>query len=126
MVFEPEAAPRDRPSFMVWYEAITEWSEDRDYNDPAGTTPRLRAWYEDMIEKFPNMNGSDITDEAADSSKLTDYSIAGQAIYVAFAWSEARAAFLATTSLAHKHGLGFFDASAPEGQIDFPGRGFSS
>ena len=121
MVFEPDAAPRDRPSFMKWYGELTEWGEGHDYDDPRFTTPRLRAWYKDMIETFPAMNGPDgVSDDEIDSPKVTDYCLAQQAAYVAFRWSEVEAAYSETTRLALKHGLGFFDVSADEGEIRFP------
>ena len=43
MVFDPAAAPREREEFMQWYDAQTEWAEDHECDDPAVTTPALRA-----------------------------------------------------------------------------------
>jgi hypothetical protein len=42
-------------------------------------------------------------------------------IYGAFAWSEAEAAHKLARELAAKHQVGFFDVSAEEGDIWFPG-----
>jgi len=125
MVFEPDAAPRDRQEFMAWYGELTQWGEGHDYNDPQFTTPRVRAWYQDMIRAFPAMNGPDgVSDDEVDNPRVTDYCLAQKAAYVAFAWSEAEAAYASVTDLALKHGLGFFDVSADEGQILLPATAF--
>ena len=50
MVFDPEAAPLDRDAFMRWFEHQAEWSEDHDYDDPAVSTPALRAWFAAIYE----------------------------------------------------------------------------
>lgn len=122
MVFEPDAGPRNREAFMAWYAELTRWEEGHDYNDPQATTPRLQLWYRDMIAAFPAMNGPDaVGDEDVDSPKVTDYCFARNAIYVSFAWSEAETAYVETVRVAEKHALGFFDVSADEGDIVFPG-----
>ena len=117
MVFEPGAAPSDRADFMTWYNDQTQWSEPHGYNDPSVTGARLRAWYDDMTAEYPNMNGPDISDDDFDNPKLTDYSIGQSVIYAAFAWSQAEGAYRAMRALATKHGAGFFDVSADEGEI---------
>ena len=57
MVFDANAAPRDREEFMAWYDQQTEWSESHGYQDAAVTTPRLRAWFEEIARTFPAING---------------------------------------------------------------------
>ena len=122
MVFDPEAAPRDRKQFMVWYQAQTEWAEDHNYNDPSVTTPALQAWFYEMIKVFPAMNGPcSEKDEAEDNPKITDYCIGKTVIYSAFAWACAEEAHTAMKQLAIKHKIGFFDVSAQEGEIIMPG-----
>lgn len=78
-----------------------------DYNDPDVLSPALRAWFDDMIVRFPPMNGP--LASAADDAKTTDYSLAPAFIYAAFAWSVAEEAHAAADELARKHGLGFYD-----------------
>ena len=120
MVFEPTAAPRDRKSFDAWYDKVTQWGEGHDYDDPQFTSPSIRAWYRDMIETFPAMNGPDaITGDEADNPRVTDYCLAREAAYVGFRWSEAEPAHEAVVRLAKKHGLGFFDVSG-NGKVYFP------
>jgi len=120
MVFEPSAAPRARNDFMDWFDQQTQWAEPHGYNDPNVTSPPLRAWFLEMIESFPAMNGPYAADDI-DDSKVTDYCIGKQVIYAAFAWSQAESAFLTMATLANKHGVGLYDVSSSEGAILFPG-----
>ena len=118
MVFDAEAAPGARQPFLTWFEQQTEWSEDHGYDDPAVSSPRLRAWFLEMIQRFPAMNGPYASDDVDDPS-VTDYSVGRSVIYISFAWSEAEKAYEATSSLARRHGLGFFDVSG-EGTVWIP------
>jgi hypothetical protein len=120
MVFEPTAAPRARGDFMAWYEEQTEWSEPHGYDDPKVSSPSLRAWFMEMIETFPAMNGPHASDDF-DDARVTDYSVGKDVIYACFAWSQVDPAFQAMATLAKKHGVGFFDVSADEDAIVFPG-----
>lgn len=126
MVFDPQDAPRDRARFMAWYDRTTEWSEGHSYDDPAQTTPDLRAWYGDIRKTFPNLNGPGAPSDAdfdKVGDKLTDYSIGHHAIYASFRWSEAEEAYPLVRMLAVSHKVGFYDASGDEGdgEIYFPG-----
>jgi len=56
MVFEPEAVPTGHDEFLEWYARQTKWSEDHGYDDPANTSPHLRAWFQEMVQMFPPMN----------------------------------------------------------------------
>ena len=120
MVFEPTAAPRSRTDFMDWYDHQTEWAEGHSYNDPVVCSPSLRAWFLEMIQSFPAMNGPYASGDI-ESSIVTDYSIGRDMIYAAFAWSQVDPAFQTMATLARKHGIGFFDVSADDGAIVFPG-----
>lgn len=121
MVFDPIAAPKEREAFLAWYREQTEWSEPHSYGDPKVATERLRAWFLDMIETFPAMNGpfapKDLQDDEASS---TDYSVGSVCIYAAFAWSKSREAYDTVFMLAEKHGLGFYDVSSALGQVRLP------
>ena len=121
MVFEPTAAPRTRKEFMAWYGQQTEWSESHGYDDPTVSSALLRAWFKEMIEAFPAMNGPHASDDDDDNEQLTDYSVGKDVIYAAFSWSQVDPAFQHMATLAKKHGVGFFDVSADDGAIVFPG-----
>ena len=127
MVFDPAVAPRERPAFVEWYHQQAEWSEDHSYDDAANTTPALRAWYEEIRQAYPNMNGpGGVTDEdlmkPGVEDRLGDYSIGNHVIYAAFRWSEAEKVYPLVRSLAVKYGVGFYDVSGDEGdgEIHFP------
>jgi hypothetical protein len=118
MVFEPTAAPRDLQSFSEWYHDQTRWAEPHSYDDPRVTSPRLAAWFTDMIKTFPPMNGP-LRSEDLDDPRITDYSIGSVVIYAAFRWSEAQAAYVEVRRLATVHRVGFFDVSG-DSEIVFP------
>ena len=121
-VFDPRAELRDRETFLAWFQERTEWGEQGyDYDDPAHATPALRAWLLEMIQTFPAMNGP-LAYRGEDDDvleKATDYSIAHDLIYVAFAWSQAEDGADACINLAEKYGVGFFNAGG-EGEAFFP------
>ena len=119
MVFDPNAAPRDREGFLSWYDTQTEWTEGHSYDDPRVTTPALASWFAEISQAFPPMNGPSASDDYEDP-KVTDYSIGRSVIYAAFAWSQAEPAFEAVNRLASKHGVGFYNVSSEEGEIRFP------
>ena len=119
MVFEPTAAPRDPETFMKWYRGQTAWTEAHSYNDPCVTSPNLSAWFAEMIGDFPPMNGP-LASKDYDNAKVSDYCIGKVVIYVAFAWSEAQAAYEAMRRSAVNHSVGFYDVSGYPGEIWFP------
>jgi hypothetical protein len=119
MVFAPEAAPRERDAFLQWYGQQAEWGEEHSYNDPAVTTPGLRAWFLDVITTFPPLNGPYASDDV-DDPRLTDYSIARGLIYACFPWSEVEAAREVVVRLARQHRVGFFDVSSDALTIVYP------
>ena len=110
-VFDPEVAPRERDEFIEWYKAQTDWIQGQRHNDPAITSPRLRAWFFDMIQEFPPLNGPH-KKRAPEGMPEADYSLNTWLIYMAF-WSHKTAAHDAVSRLAMKHHVGFFHASYP-------------
>ena len=118
MVFRKEFAPKDKKSFMEWYDQQTEWTEDHNYDDPNNTSEELKNWFLEMNEVFPAMNGPYASDDI-DDPKVTDYSIGHHAIYAAFAWSQAESAYETLVKLAEKHKVGFFDSSG-SGEVCVP------
>jgi len=108
MVYDLSAAPQDQNEFLDWYDQQTEWSEDHGYNDPAVTTPELRAWFFDMIKHFPALNGPHAADDP-DNPRASDYCIGRSVFYVGF-WSElGLEAGTLCEELAEKHKVGFFN-----------------
>lgn len=122
MVFDPAAAPRGRDAFLAWFEAQTDWADDRTYDDPANTTADLAGWYAEMNRDFPDMNGprQETILNSPYNARATGYTIGETLIYVDFRWSEAEAADAAVRALAVKHGVGYFNPSASNGEIWFP------
>jgi hypothetical protein len=114
MVFEPDAVPAGHSEFLDWYVRETKWGQDHGYDDPALSSDRLRAWFEDIAQIFPPMNGqsSPIQTAPKDETSSTDYAIGADFIYASFAWSKAEAAYMTVARLAEKHGLGLFNASS--------------
>jgi hypothetical protein len=123
-VFDPSTAPKNALEFTEWYDVQTEWKEPHGYDDPVVSTPALRAWFMDMLQEFPAMNGPfarpDEVEDEDEELRTSNYSVGHSMIYGAFAWSKATEAYEACYRLAAKHGVGFIDASGDEGNIWFP------
>lgn len=122
MVFDPAFALRKRAAFMKWYEQ--QQSDDEDLppsDDPKSLTPALQAWFAEMIETFPPLDGPLAKEENMDNPKTTDYGLGRTYVYACFAWSQAEAAHKHTLSLAEKHRVGFFNVSSDEGDVWVPG-----
>lgn len=121
MVFAPEQAPTEREGFLDWYDEQSEWEEEHSYDNPAVSTPALRAWFTEMIQSYPAMNGPLSSPSLPeDESTLTDYSVGRSVIYAAFAWSKAEQAYDTMFKLAAKHGVGFFNASSDHAEVWLP------
>ena len=123
MVFEPTSAPAARKEFLAWYEGQAEWAEDHEYDDPKVSSPALKAFFLDLIQQYPPMNGpyaAEDLDEEEDEVRLTDYTIGTALIYIAFAWSQEQAAYAEVSRLAAKHQVGFFDASSEQAAVWLP------
>jgi hypothetical protein len=119
LVFDPAHAPREREAFLQWWDAQANWSEPHRYNDPAFTTPSLRAWFMEMIERFPALSGPYA---ASRDQRTASYCIGYHLIYVAISFDK-QATHERAHELAGKHRLGFFEASSPDGEIWLPGVG---
>jgi hypothetical protein len=127
VVFDAAVAPHDRGAFEAWFGEQTGWREDHSYDDPAVCTTGLRAWFFDIIERFPPMNGPYVRESTADydpddDPRMTDYAIGRHLIQAGFAYSESEAALESVMELSDKHGLGIvsfneksFDAFLPDG-----------
>lgn len=105
MVFAPDLAPaKKRGPFLDWYEQQSEWEEEHTYDNPAVSTPALRAFYEELARDFAPLKDDD--DDG------TDYTIGKAVIYMSFPWDKVDEAHAAVVRLAGKHALGFFDVSS--------------
>jgi hypothetical protein len=116
LVFDPVHAPREREAFLQWWDAQANWSEPHPYDDPAFTTPSLRAWFMEMIERFPALGGPYA---ASRDQRTASYCIGYYLIYVAISFDK-HATHERAFELAGKHHLGFFAASSPDGEIWLP------
>ena len=119
LVFDPAHAPKEREAYLQWWDAHDWSSEPHPHNDPAVTTPRLRAWFMDMIERFPALSGPHA---GSRDQRTADYCIGCYLIYVAISFDK-QATHERAYELAGKHQLGFFEASSPDGEIWLPGVG---
>jgi hypothetical protein len=121
MVFDVSAAPTERSEFLEWYDAQTEWEDEAGYEDPARSTPGLRAFFMELIQKYPPMNGPFSPESfPEDDSIVVDYTIGADLIYMGFAWSKAELAYNDTFALAARHGLGFFNVSSESAEVWLP------
>lgn len=119
MLFDAHNAPRERNIFDNWFNTLTQWDGDIDYNDVRHATPALQEFYKDLIKSYPSLNGPDAPQNPIDPERLTDYSIAPQIIYAAFSWSQAKLADQLIHDLAAKHGVGIYHVSTDNAVI-FP------
>ena len=117
-VFEPRDEFCNRPDFLSWYEDRTNWSASWDYSDPTNTTVTLQAWYREMIQTFPPLNGPDRPENM--DLCAANYSIGPDIICVSFSGSHAVDAYETVFRLASRHGAGFFNASG-NGETWLPG-----
>lgn len=112
MVFDPDLAPK-KGQIGDWHRSMLD-EDERDFQiafDPASAqSNRLKAFYDEMREGFPAMNGPDgIDDNQVDDERVTGYAFYPGFIYMDFRWSASEAASHAVSTLAKKHGLGLFD-----------------
>jgi hypothetical protein len=121
MVFEPHDAPSSRGQFLEWYDKQTRWEDGLDYNDPTVPGARLQAWFQEIIQQFPPLNGPLSTEDLPeDEDSATDYGLGRSIIYCSFAWSKAEQAHRTVFDLAQKHGVGFFDVSSDSSEVWVP------
>ena len=126
MVFDPAVAPRGAAAFLQWYDAPTDWNEKHGYDDAAVSVPALQAFFTELAEDFPPMDGP-LSDDEDDRPQVTDYSIGTHVIYASFDDEVAEDAHGQVQILANKHQVGFFDVSGdgaivyPDGTVLIPG-----
>jgi hypothetical protein len=119
VVFEPEAPMRDRATFLAWFTTRTQWGVRA--NDPTNATPRLQAWFHEMIETFPPLNTPNRPSMADVDAweRAIDYVFAEDMIYIAISGGRAVIAYQTVSRLAAKYGVGVYDVS-DDGDVWFP------
>ena len=118
MVFAKEAAPRTRADFLEWFDRQM---EGEDEGEITSDSPAMQAWQQEMLAVFPDMN--DLDDDELEKGKWGEYSTTTAGIYVSFASSQEELAYKTVKALAAKHGVGFFNVSADDGEIIIPADG---
>lgn len=121
MVLDKHKRFERKEDFLNWYNKVTEWEDDLDYNDYKHATPELQEWFLDMKDTFPPMNGEFApSDDEVDEGEhyMCDYCIAKDAIYCAFAWSDAEDAYKLSQEKAKTHDVAFFDVES--GLVYYP------
>lgn len=58
MLFDANSAPRERAVFDSWFNTLTQWEGDLDYNDYTHATPALQSFYKELIKSYPSVNYS--------------------------------------------------------------------
>ena len=136
LVFDPGRAPDDDKEMRAWYDALVKWDHPDSNVTLAQTTPALRNFYKLLAQDFPpmtpNQDGAgkpaSITDRLIhlfsgkktidprfaddfDEARLTDYSIAKDAIYLCFAWSVSDDAIRTALDAAAEARVGFWNIS---------------
>ncbi len=115
MVYDKSKAPNDPLEFLKWFYDKSDWNSDRDYFDTVGTSKPLADFFLELVKEYPAMNGEyapseeEIEKNPELESRLTDYTIDDDLIYMGFAWSQADRAAVLVEELAYKYSLGYFD-----------------
>ena len=114
MVLDKHERFKSSDDFLKWYDEVTEWSDDIDYNDYHHATPNLQSWFLEIKDIIRPINGEFApSDEELNGDGIheADYNIAKDCIYIAFDYTDSELAYLQTKELAKKYGLAFFDIS---------------
>ena len=115
LVFEKNKVPTEPIEFLKWFYKKSKWESDRDYYDIEGTSENLINFFMEIKKEYPEMNGpyalsdEEIINHPELESKLTDYTIDEDLIYMGFSWSVSEKAYESVQALAYKYNLGFFD-----------------
>ena len=125
MVLDKHKRFERKEDFLNWYNKVTEWEDDLDYNDYKHATPELQKWFLEMKDIFPPLNGEFApSDDEVDEGEhyMCDYCIAKDAIYCAFAWSDAEDAYKLSQEKAKTHDVAFYDIDSarvyyPDGYV---------
>lgn len=117
-VFDCDIVPDTKVGFINWFKKKSEWNEDRDYDSLMGCSEKLCKFFMDIKETFPPMNGEyapdyDDIDEDTES-KLVDYCICEEMIYMASGWSVADEFDVKVKEKAKEYGLGILEFTSDD------------
>ena len=114
MIIDHHPRFKNSKDFLTWYDDVTKWDDEVDYNDYSHTTKSLKDWFLEMKEIIPPLNGPFApADKEMGNGKYpeADYCISKDAIYIALSFENVEETREIAFDLARKHKLSFFDIS---------------
>ena len=57
MIIDHHPRFKNSKDFLTWYDDVTKWDDEVDYNDYSHTTKSLKDWFLEMKEIIPPLNG---------------------------------------------------------------------
>ncbi|MBI5939737.1 MAG: hypothetical protein HY859_04860 [Caulobacterales bacterium] len=111
LVFEPEVWRSTGEKFWHWVEELREWLEDRNYDDPTTTTPRLSAWFAQSVEHYPRTEN--FPGDNPHPSEGAQYFIGDSAIHARYLAVDADEAVVSAVKWARALGLGYAVGGIP-------------
>ena len=110
MIIDRHPRFKDSKEFLEWYDDVTQWKENIDYDDCEHATPHLKEWFMKMKDIVKPMNGKyALSDEEIDRCLDADYAIAREGIMMAMGYSEADKICEIAFKLAKEYGLSYYD-----------------
>ena len=112
MIIDRHPRFKDSKEFLEWYDDVTQWKENIDYDDCEHATPHLKEWFMKMKDIVKPMNGKyALSVEEINRCLDADYAIAREGIMMAMGYSEADKICEIAFKLAKEYGLSYFDIS---------------
>ena len=127
MIIDRHPRFKNSKEFLEWYDGVTQWNDDLDYNDYEHATPHLKDWFLKMKDIVPPLNGKYApSDDDLGNGRYqeADYTIARDGIYMALAYSDADEVKAIAFDLAEKNNLSYFDISGSGELHNFDGSYF--
>ena len=89
LIFDPTVVDhKDPATFIEWFDDLTEWEGQHDYNSPEILADKMRLFFDGIRVEYPPMNGPyAVDDDHIDDSNVADYTLTPNAVYVALSWS---------------------------------------
>jgi hypothetical protein len=116
VAFDPSIAPRDPEAFKAWFMA-----EKATYDGWPALSPALARFFDAMRAHYRSLNGPDVVGDDEDFDLVADYSFSPAVIVACFSWKKAEEVYPLFRKLAVETDVGFYDLSANDGEIHFPG-----
>ena len=87
MIIDRHPRFKDSKEFLEWFDDVTQWKENIDYDDCEQATPHLKEWFMKMKDIVRPMNGKyALSDEEIDRCLDADYAIAREGIMMAMGY----------------------------------------